>query len=176
QHFRVTRGKIAGGPVDVSRTGYTGDLGFEIWMPWIDAVKVWDALIGKGTAFDIHPAGMLALDVARIEAGLILIEVDYTSSKKALIESQKFSPFEIGLGRLVHLDKERFVGRAALQEEQRRGAPRQLVGLEVDWSEVEQLFEAVGLAPSAPSTASRVPVPLYKGRTPVGGAPSTTWS
>ncbi len=89
KYFRVTRGKIAGVPVDISRSGYTGDLGFEIWMPWIDAVKVWDALLAKGKAFDIHPAGMIALDIARIEAGLILIEVDYISSKKALIDSQK---------------------------------------------------------------------------------------
>src|SRR5256885_8200445 len=79
KYFRVTHGKIAGIPVDISRTGYTGDLGFEIWMPWIDAIKVWDALIAKGKAFDIHPAGMIALDIARIEAGLILVEVDQNS-------------------------------------------------------------------------------------------------
>ncbi len=110
KYFRVTHGKIAGVPVDISRTGYTGDLGFEIWMPWRDAVKVWDALNAKGKAFDIHPAGMIALDIARIEAGLILIEVDYTSSKKALIDAQTFSPSEIGLGKLVDLKKETFRG------------------------------------------------------------------
>ena len=110
KYFRVTHGKIAGVPVDISRTGYTGDLGFEIWMPWRDAVKVWDALNAKGKAFDIHPAGMIALDIARIEAGLILIEVDYTSSKKALIDAQRFSPAEIGLGKLVDLKKETFRG------------------------------------------------------------------
>src|SRR6266481_665121 len=75
----------------------TGDLGFEIWIPWKAALKVWDALMTGGKAFDIHPAGMIALDIARIEAGLLLIEVDYISSKKALIESQKYSPAEIGL-------------------------------------------------------------------------------
>src|SRR6202040_2593981 len=77
KYFRVTRGKIAGVPVDISRTGYTGDLGYEIWMPWNDGVKVWDALTEKGKQFDLHAAGMLALDVARVEAGLLLIEVDY---------------------------------------------------------------------------------------------------
>src|SRR5579864_832782 len=66
KYFRVTRGQIAGVPVDISRTGYTGDLGFEIWMPWKNAGKVWDELIQKGKAFDIHPAGMIALDIARI--------------------------------------------------------------------------------------------------------------
>jgi len=176
KYFRVTRGTIAGVPVEISRNGYTGDLGYEIWIPWQDAVKVWDALMAGGRQFDVHPAGMIALDVARIEAGLVLIEVDYSSSKKALIPEQKFSPYEIGLGRLVHLDKENFVGRAALIEETRRGPRRQLVGLQVDWTEVEERFEKIGLAPSAPGTASRVAVPVYHGRRQVGKATSTTWS
>ncbi len=176
KYFRVTRGNIAGVPVEISRNGYTGDLGYEIWMPWNDAVKVWDALMAGGRQFDIHPAGMVALDVARIEAGLVLIEVDYSSSKKAMIPEQRFSPYEIGLGRLVHLDKENFVGRSALVEEQRRGPRRQLVGLQIDWTEVEERFEKVGLAPSAPSTASRVAVPVHHGRRQVGKATSTTWS
>ena len=144
KYFRVTHGKIGGVPVDVSRTGYTGDLGFEIWMPWRDAVTVWDALDAKGQTFDMHPAGMIALDVARIEAGLILIEVDYTSSKKALIDAQKFSPAEIGLGKLVDLKKENFVGRDALVREAKKGAERALVGLEIDWNEVEALYDAWG--------------------------------
>ncbi len=176
KYFRITRGRIGGIPVEISRNGYTGDLGYEIWMPWGDAVKVWDALMAGGRELDIRPAGMIALDVARIEAGLVLIEVDYTSSKKALIESQRYSPYEIGLGRLVHLGKETFVGRAALAEEARRGPARQLVGLEVDWTEVETRFEAIGLAPTAPSTASRVAVPVYAGGRQVGKATSTTWS
>ena len=176
KYFRVTRGKIAGVPVDISRTGYTGDLGYEIWIPWNDAVKVWDALMAGGRAFDIHAAGMIALDIARIEAGLLLIEVDYISSKKALIDSQKYSPYEIGLGRMVHLEKEHFIGRAALVEEHRRGPQRQLAGLEIDWTEVEQRYDEVGLAPQVPSMASRVAVPVYKSGKQVGKATSTTWS
>ncbi len=177
KYFRVTHGAIAGVPVDISRTGYTGDLGYEIWIPWDKAVEVWDEIVEGGREFDLHAAGMLALDVVRIEAGLILIEVDYTSSKKALIESQKYSPYEIGLGRLVHLEKENFIGRAALVTEQQAGGPeRRLVGLEVDWTEVEELHKDVGLAPQVPSTASRLAVPVYRGRTQVGKATSTTWS
>ena len=176
KYFRVTRGKIAGVPVDISRTGYTGDLGYEIWIPWEQAVKVWDVLAAEGRQFDLHAAGMLALDVARIEAGLLLIEVDYISSKKALIESQKYTPYEIGLGRMVHLEKENFIGRAALAEEHRRGPKRQLAGLEIRWNEVERLYEAVGLPPQAPTIASRVAVPIYKGGEQVGKATSTTWS
>jgi aminomethyltransferase len=176
KYFRVTHGKIAGVPVDISRTGYTGDLGFEIWMPWRDAVKVWDELNSKGKAFDIHPAGMIALDIARIEAGLILIEVDYTSSKKALIDAQKFSPAEIGLGKLVDLKKETFVGREALAREVKKGADRSLVGLEINWNEVESLYDKVGMAPQVPSMASRTAVPVYRGGRVIGKATSTTWS
>jgi len=176
KYFRVTHGKVAGVQVDISRTGYTGDLGFEIWMPWKDAVKVWDELTKKGKAFDIHPAGMIALDIARIEAGLILIEVDYISSKKALIDSQKYSPAEIGLGKLVDLKKENFVGREALALEQKKGAERTLVGLEINWNEVEALYDKIGMAPQVPSMASRVAVPVYRGGKQVGKATSTTWS
>jgi aminomethyltransferase len=176
KYFRVTHGKIGGVPIDVSRTGYTGDLGFEIWMPWKDAVTVWDALGNKGKTFDMHPAGMIALDIARIEAGLILIEVDYTSSKKSLIDAQKFSPAEIGLGKLVDLKKESFVGRDALVREAKKGAERTLVGLEINWNEVEALYDRMGMAPQVPSMASRTAVPVYRGGRVIGKATSTTWS
>jgi aminomethyltransferase len=176
KYFRVTRGKINGVPVDISRTGYTGDLGYEIWVPWNDAVKVWDTLMAKGNQFDIHAAGMLALDVARVEAGLLLIEVDYTSSKKALIPSQKFSPYELGFGKMVHLDKENFVGKSALQRDAKNGVSRQLVGLEVDWVEVEEQHDKFGLTPAAPAQASRVAVPVYSGSKHIGKATTTTFS
>jgi aminomethyltransferase len=176
KYFRVTHGKIAGVPVDISRTGYTGDLGFEIWMPWKDAVRVWDKLMSEGEVFDIHPAGMVALDIARIEAGLILIEVDYTSSKKAMIESQRYSPAEIGLGKLVDLKKETFVGRDALASQETKGPSRSLVGLEINWNEVEALYEKMGMAPQVPSMASRLAVPVYRNGKHVGKATSTTWS
>ncbi len=176
KYFRKTSGSIGGVPVDISRTGYTGDLGYEIWIAWQDAVKVWDTLMEAGRSFDIHPTGMLALDVARIEAGLILADVDYISSKKALIPSQKYTPSEVGLAKLVHYDKENFIGRRALLEEKKAGPKRVLVGLEVDWNEVEALFDRIGLAPQTPATASRVHVPVYKGREQAGKATSTTWS
>jgi len=176
KYFRMTRGTIAGVPVDISRTGYTGDLGYEIWMPWDRAVDVWDALMTNGRAFDIHAAGMLALDVARVEAGLLLIEVDFNSSKKALIDAQQYTPFEMGLGRLVHVDKQPFVGRRPLLDEQRRGPARQIVGLEISWPAVEALYEQAGLPPQLSATASRVAVPVYKDGQQVGRATTTTWS
>jgi aminomethyltransferase len=176
KYFRMTRGTIAGVPVEISRTGYTGDLGFEIWMPWDRAPEVWDALMTGGRPFDIRPVGMLALDVARVEAGLLLIDVDFNSSKKALIESQKYSPYEMGLGRLVQLDKRPFVGRPALEAEYRRGPARQIVGLEVSWPAVEKLFDDLGLAPQIATAASRVAVPVYKNARQIGRATTTTWS
>jgi glycine cleavage system T protein (aminomethyltransferase) len=176
KYFRMTTGKIAGVQVDISRTGYTGDLGYEIWVDWKDAVNVWDAIASAGRQFDLHPTGMLALDVARIEAGLLLLDVDYTSSRRALIPSQKFSPYELGFGRMVHLQKENFVGRRALERDQKNGVPRQFVGLELDWNEIEALYEKIGLTPAAPSQASRVAVPVYSGNRHAGKATSTTWS
>ena len=176
KYFRMTRGTIAGVPVEISRTGYTGDLGYEIWMPWDRAVDVWDALMRGGRPFDIHPAGMLALDVARVEAGLLLIDVDFFGSKKALIEAQKYSPFEMGLGRLVQLEAPPFVGRAALIEERRRGPARQIAGLEISWPAIEALYERLGLAPQIAAAASRTAVPVYRRSRQVGRATTTTWS
>jgi aminomethyltransferase len=176
KYFRVTRGAIAGVPVDISRTGYTGDLGYEVWTESADAVRVWDALMEAGRPFDVKPAGMLALDVARIEAGLLLIEVDFFSSRKALIASQTYSPYEMGLGRLVTLEKNRFIGQRALREEHARGHARQVVGLDIHWPDVERLYERLGLAPTVPAIASRTAVPVYLSGNQVGKATSTTWS
>ncbi|HLH30687.1 MAG TPA: aminomethyltransferase family protein [Terriglobia bacterium] len=172
KYFNVTKGSIAGIPVEVSRTGYTGDLGYEIWMDWDKGVAIWDALMKAGRAFDIHPAGMLALDVARVEAGLLLIEVDFNSSKKAVTEEQKYTPYELGLGRLVSPEKSRFIGQEALRKPHRR----EIVGLVIDWTAVERLYDEVGLPPAMPATASRVAVPVYKNANQIGKATSTTWS
>ncbi len=172
KYFRVTKGTIASVPVEISRTGYTGDLGYEIWIAAERAVRVWDTLMDAGRAFDIHPAGMLALDVARIEAGLLLIDIDFNSSKKALIEEQKYSPFEMGLGRLVHANKNRFIGQSALLREQELGSPREIVGLEIDWLGVERLYEDAGLPPAVSPIASRVSVPVFRNGAQVGKATS----
>jgi aminomethyltransferase len=176
KYFRMTRGTIAGVPVDISRTGYTGDLGYELWMPWDRAIEVWDALMIGGRPFDIHPAGMLALDVARVEAGLLLIDVDFHGSKKALIADQKYTPYEMGLARLVQLEKRPFVGRGPLAEEQRRGPARQIVGVEISWPAVEKLYDDRGLAPQIAAAASRTAVPIYRNGRQVGRATTTTWS
>jgi aminomethyltransferase len=102
--------------------------------------------------------------------------VDYTSAKKALIPAQKFSPYELGFGKMVHLDKENFIGKRALEQDAKKGVPRQFVGLEVDWTDVEELYERYGLTPAAPTQASRVAVPIYSGEKQVGKATTTSWS
>jgi glycine cleavage system T protein (aminomethyltransferase) len=179
KYFRLTSAKIRGIPVTISRTGYTGDLGYEIWVDAGQAVPLWDALIDTGTPYGITPAGMLALDVARIEAGLLLIEVDYFSSRHALIESQKSSPLELGLGWTVATDKERYNGRAALEAERRGSGPAwQFTGLTVDWDSLERLYADVGLPPRLPTQAWRMSVPIYDrgGHTQLGYATSGGWS
>jgi aminomethyltransferase len=164
--------------LDVSRTGYSGDLGYELWIERRDAVALWDALLEAGAAFALRPVGILALDVARVEAGLIMAEVDYTSTWQALTSAQSYSPFELGLGRLVALDKEvPFPGRAALRQEQAQGGPpRRLVGLDLDWEGLERLYARHRLSPALSPQAWRDQIPLYRSARQVGRATSGTWS
>jgi aminomethyltransferase len=178
-YFRQRPATIRKLEVDVTRTGYTGDLGYELWVDADRAVELWDALIEVGRAYGIRPAGILALDVTRIEAGLILIDADYTSARHALIPEQTYSPFELGvLGRFVSFKKEAlYVGRRALEAERERGGPpRRLVGIELGWEGLESLLASYGLFPEMPAMASREAVPLYAGRRQVGKATSWTWS
>ncbi|MGH7828130.1 MAG: aminomethyltransferase family protein [Candidatus Binatia bacterium] len=174
--FRLTSANFDGIPVIVSRTGYTGDLGYEIWLSSSDAERIWDILMEKGKDYGIKPAGILALDVARLEAGFILLEVDYIGSEKALIQSQKYSPFEIGLGWTVDLKKDFFVGSKALREENEAGSSRQIVGLEIDWRHYEDLYLDAGLPPHVPATAWRGGVPVYYDSQQVGHATTGGWS
>ena len=177
RYFRRRGTKIAGKAVDVSRTGYTGDLGYELWIAAKDAGAVWDAVFEAGKAYAIRPAGMLALDVTRLEAGLILLEVDYTSARHAMNPEQSYSPFEIGLGRLVTFDKADYVGRRALQAEQATGGPaRRLVGLQLDWYDIERLYDEQGLPPAISPTVDRSHVPVFDGGKQVGKATSHGWS
>ena len=177
RYFRRRASKIGKVKIDVSRTGYTGDRGYELWMPTAGAVAVWDALMKAGVAHAIRPAGMLALDVVRLEAGLILLEVDYTSARHAMNPEQNYSPGEIGLGRLVDLDKGDFVGRLALEREARAGGPaRRLVGLQLDWYDIEGLYDAQGLPPAISPSVDRSPVPVFAGGRQVGRATSRGWS
>jgi glycine cleavage system T protein (aminomethyltransferase) len=176
KYFRLARTELRGIALDVSRTGYTGDLGYELWVKADDALPLWDALMEAGRNYGLQAAGMLALDVARIEAGLMLIDVDYVPAKKALIESQTSSPYELDLAWAVNLEKERFVGKQALAAEKARGPQWQFVGIEVGWKGLERLYADVGLATRLPHAAWRMSVPIYSGAEQVGYATSGGWS
>jgi aminomethyltransferase len=177
RYFRHRRSSIAGVDVSVTRTGYTGDRGYEIWIPVDGALAVWDAVFAAGEPYGIHPAGIRALDAARVEAGLILIDAEYTSARHAISPEQNYSPFELGLSRLVEFGKaESFTGKAALVAERAAGGPaRRLVGLELDWAGIEGMFARHGLAPMISPFVDRSPVPVYREGRQIGRATSITW-
>ena len=177
KYFWLTKSQIDGADVVISRTGYTGDLGYEVWIPNKDAVKVWDALVAVGRNYGLEPAGLDAMDITRIEAGYILNGIDYYSSIHSLIESRKSTPYEMGLGWMVRLKRPSFNGQAALRREKAQGPVRFLVGLDIVWDEYEALFAALGLPPEIPVAAWRTSVPIYDDTgTQVGYATSGSWS
>ena len=177
KYFRVADNAIGNAPVSISRTGYTGDLGFEIWMEAEQALPVWDALMQAGDDYGITPCGILAMDMARVEAGLFMVDVDYTASTHAWIEGQKSSPLEMGLDWAVNLDKKGyFVGRRALEREKREGSAWKLVGLDIAWEGLERLFAEVGLPPQIPSMAVRGSLPVMADGRQIGYASTSTWS
>lgn len=177
KYFGRRASEIGGVAVDVTRTGYTGDRGYELWMAADEALPVWDELFEVGERYGIFPVGIDAMDVARVEAGLILIEAEYTSARHAVAPEQQYSPFELGFESLVDLDKATvFTGRRALRAEQAAGGPdRRLVGLELDWSGIEGMFAKHGQAPAISPFVHRAPVPVYKEGKQVGRATSITW-
>jgi aminomethyltransferase len=178
RYFRRRPSSIGGIEIDVTRTGYTGDRGYELWIPREGALAVWDRLFEVGAAYGIRPAGIQALDIARVEAGLILIEAEYTSARHAFTPELKYSPFEIGLGRLVAFDKKvPFTGRRALLAERAAGGPeRRLVGLELDWHGIEAMYARHGLAPMISPLVHRDPVPVSRQGVQVGRATSVVWA
>ncbi|HYV98515.1 MAG TPA: aminomethyltransferase family protein [Gemmatimonadaceae bacterium] len=176
QYFRLTHTNVRDIPLTISRTGYTGDLGYELWVRADDAVRLWDALIEAGTAYGIVPAGIWALDLARIEAGLIMLDVDYFSAPRAIIPDQKSSPFEINLGWAVSTSKGPFNGQRALDAERARAQQWAFVGLEIKWDSLERLFAERSLAPQLPTVAWRTSAPVYSGDHQVGYATSGCWS
>jgi aminomethyltransferase len=176
KYFRLVRTTIRDIPVTISRTGYTGDLGYELWVDADRAVGLWDALMEAGTPYGITPAGIWALDLARIEAGLVMLDVDYFSSHHALIEDQKSSPLELNLGWTVSADKGPYNGRRALRAEKARGPAWAFVGIEVDWVSLEKIYAERRLPPQLPTVAWRGSAPVYREGKQVGYATSGCWS
>jgi aminomethyltransferase len=150
-YFGLVRTKIDKVPVIVSRTGFTGDLGFEIWAPAADALKVWDALWKVSRGQGVIPFGMIALYMARIEAGLILLDVDFHSSRFAWTDADRSTPIELGLGWMfkgLETDDRAFIGRDAIRRERASKSSRwKLTGLIVDWRDYDRIYDNAGLIP-----------------------------
>lgn len=176
KYYEFVNTKIAGVDVMISRTGYTGDLGFELWVDAAKAEKVWDAVVEAGKAFALQPAGIWALDVARIEAGLIMLDIDYTPANKAMTDGQTSTPIELGLNWAISWKKGNFVGRKALLAEKENGSTIQFVGLEIDHKEFERQHHELGLTVPYPFMAWRAVIPLYVDGSQVGYATSGVWS
>jgi aminomethyltransferase len=179
RYFHLVEDEMAGAPVRISRTGYTGDLGFEVFVETRYAEQVWDALADTGRAYNLQPAGNVALDVVRVEAGLLLIDVDFVSCSRTLFEVQKSTPYELGLGWTVKLGKDSFVGRDALREEKARGPSWATVGLVVDILALEKIYADYSMPLHLPYTSWNSAVPVYareEPRDPIGKATSGTWS
>lgn len=165
-------------PLWISRTGYTGDLGYEVWVPRDEAVRIWDKLVAIGDSYALYPAGIWALDVARIEAGLLMLDVEYTSALNAATVAQTSSPFELGLGWSVHFKKGDFLGRKALLEEKEHNTtPYHYVGCTLDTVAYREAFLELGLPPNLSVKAWRGIHPLFASEGPqVGYATCGTWS
>ena len=177
--FSTIKTTIEKNEVFISRTGYTGDLGYEIWMENKNALAIWDSIMNAGKNYNIRPAGLDALDMTRIEAGLILKDVDYYNALYTLIEGRMSSPYEITLGWTVNLNRQTFNGQQALMSEKMKGSNWVIVGLDIDWPELEEIYASYALPPEIESHAWRDSIPLYTDKTKqiqIGYATSGTWS
>ena len=176
RYFRLVHTTVRDIPVTISRTGYTGDLGFEIWVDADRAIALWDALMQGGAGYGITPAGIWALDIARIEAGLVMLDVDYYSAHHALIPDQKSFPDEINLAWTVNLDKGPYNGRRALRQARAKKQAWAFVGIEVQWESLERLYAKRGLPPHLANIAWRTSAPIYRDGEQIGYATSGCWS
>lgn len=130
--FGIKKLQCQGFSVTVSRTGYTGDLGYEVWTDPENALPLWDAIFAVQGLYDIHAIGLDTLEMVRIEAGFIMPGFDFNCADSAIRNGYDRSPYEVGLGWVVNLDKGHFAGRNALIEEKARPAQRRLTKLVVD--------------------------------------------
>jgi aminomethyltransferase len=177
--FHCTDIEIAGTQAMISRTGYTGDLGYEIFIKPQDAVKLWDSIMEIGESYKMRPTGLVALDMARIEAGLLQINAEFISASQTLFDVQKTSPLELGLGWMVKLGGDFFVGRDALRREKERGSRWATVGIRVDVTVIEKYFAEYGMPLHLPTSAWTEAVPIYSDEAQenhIGRGSSGMWS
>jgi len=179
KYFRMVDTKLAGIPVNISRNGYTGDLGYEIFAEPDHCERIWDALIESGVSYKLMPAGMVSLDMVRIEAGMLLLDADFHSASTAMFEVEKTSPYELGLGWMINDKKEYFVGQSALRREKARGPATCTVGLEIDVLDLEKVFAQNSMPLQLPYKSWVDAIPVYSDsdqRDHIGRATSGTWS
>jgi aminomethyltransferase len=176
RYFHIVKTEVGAVPVEISRTGYTGDLGYEIWVEPQFGVKLWDVIFEAGEGYSLVPFGDYALEMARIEAGLLLADVDFYSCKKAVFDFEKSSPLELGLGWAVKLEKDYFIGQKALQDEHTRGPDWKTVGLKVNLNSLEAIYAEFGMPLYLPYEAWNAAVPVYSGGQQIGKATCGMWS
>lgn len=180
-YFRVAETKIGDAPVIVSRTGYTGDLGYELWIPADEAVAVWDRLFEVGRPYGMIPFGQDALLTTRIEAGLILIDIDFDSARYAWNDDQRSTPIELGMGWMIRdlaEDDRRFIGRKAIEAEIANHSSRwRTVGIIADWQDWDRVYNSRGLVPPRDHQPQSGAMMLYDGEVnQIGWTPSFIYS
>ena len=179
KYFHSIETKLAGSPVNISRTGFTGDLGYEVFADPEHCERIWDALMETGADYKMLPTGMVALDMVRIEAGLLLIDAEFHSAAHAIFEVEKISPYELGLGWMVNQKKEHFIGQEALRREKARGPATMTVGLEIDVLALGKVFAQYSMPLHLPYQSWVDAIPVYADsdqRDHIGRATSGTWS
>jgi aminomethyltransferase len=177
--FHCTQADVAGADAWISRTGYTGDLGYEVFVEPQNAVKLWDAMMELGDSYQMRPAGTVALDLARVEAGLLLIDADFISAAQTMFDVQKTSPYDLGLAWMVDLEKDFFIGQRALREEKEKGSRWLTVGLELDVTVMEKFYAEWGMPLHLPDRTWAEAVPVFADAAQtkhIGRGTSGTWS
>ncbi len=178
--WHCTDADVTGSPALISRSGYTGDLGFEIFVRPDDAEKIWDSAMQLAPDYQMRPCGLIALDMTRIEAGLPQLDLEFISAKRTLFEVQMISPLEMGAGWMCKLDGDFFVGRDALIKEKANGSSRwNTVGIELDVTFIEKYFREFGMPLHLPERSWAGPVPIYSDEAQehlIGRGTSGMWS
>lgn len=166
KYFAVTSADVAGCPVTISRTGYTVDLGYELWIRAGDALTVWDALVAAGKGHNLTPIGTTALKMARVEAGLLLMGADFHTSRFAWVDAQRETPSELGwnwMFRKLAEDGRDFIGRPAIEAEiEQRTSRWTTVGLAVDWNDYERVYNAAGVVPPRHEIYAESTMSIYR--------------
>lgn len=157
-YFKLVQTTIADCPVTISRTGYTGDLGYEVWISAENALPIFDAIWHAGRDYNLTPIGTTALMFARIEAGLLLLDVDFYTARFAWVDAQRERPHELGLGWMMRGLRD-FIGRTAIKN----STPRwHTVGIAVDWHDYERIHRDAGIMPPKEGVLVQETMSVYR--------------